>query len=363
MNSDHKIQIGVAASTVSFIGVVFAVASLLTGCMDPGKPTPKSFDAEVGASAKTEEAADSETAATDGSSCPSAGKGRSYAAKSCGGGESKARVNKAGETLPIKDIKMTNASLSATAYRTDGGGLRLILNPVIRGETDKIHEKLSDSDITFRYGGKKIDRSQIQTVSPTSKAATDIVFVIDTTGSMEWAIGMVKYGMKKFVDQVRDLGFRPRIGGIEFGDEVRTSTDMGDLATFRTWVDTLTAEGGGDAAEAPLDAILYANRNFKFREHAQKYYVVITDQGIHEDGDGSGCSDTTLKEVQDELRGRAFVGVLHSQLYKGFSGLSPRFLVKALGGLYLNVNVLDAMIEADVELSTPITDGIRHPHT
>lgn len=115
----------------------------------------------------------------------------------------------------------------------------------------------------------------------------DLVFVIDTTGSMSEEIDGVK---RAAIDLAEDLALRnrdARFGLVAFGDEVRGAwpSASGPLSSnvrdFQRHVATLTATGGGDADENPLDALVVA-RGMRFRPGAQVLLVLLTDAGAHQ---------------------------------------------------------------------------------
>jgi Mg-chelatase subunit ChlD len=99
----------------------------------------------------------------------------------------------------------------------------------------------------------------------------DIMFVLDVTGSMSWAITGIRDGITTFVDELVKRDIDVRVGLVAFRDNsigekaAVLAFDDGDFTSdatrFRTEVAKLTANGGGDAPESSLDAlVLAANR-------------------------------------------------------------------------------------------------------
>jgi hypothetical protein len=170
---------------------------------------------------------------------------------------------------------------------------------------------------------------------------------------MAWAIDGVKSGIEAFLSTLDGFNVDARVGGIEFGDEVRTSVPLGDLASFDVWLDHMTAVGGGDTPENPLDAIEVAN-GFDYRDDALRYMIVITDTGMHESTDDTACSETTLRATQSVLGENVFVTVVHANLGSP-EGVHPRELTRALGGLFVALGST-TLVDFDVSLDTPADD-------
>ncbi|WP_457644463.1 carboxypeptidase regulatory-like domain-containing protein [Persephonella sp.] len=120
----------------------------------------------------------------------------------------------------------------------------------------------------------------------------DIVFCIDTTGSMGWIIDSVKTNILDFLNTLTTNKIDFRVAGISFGDEVpyrELKPFTSDAADFQGWVSSLAATGGDDWPENPLDCIISASK-LPFRADAQKVIVLITDAPAHVAGDGGDSS-------------------------------------------------------------------------
>jgi Ca-activated chloride channel family protein len=122
---------------------------------------------------------------------------------------------------------------------------------------------------------------------PPKKPQADIVFVLDVTASMQFAINGVRDGIRDFAEGLGDkadldsriglVAFRDRQIGeeasvLEFGKETLTT----DLDAFRREVSKLRASGGGDVPETSLDGIAKACA-LPFRPEATRVLVLITD--------------------------------------------------------------------------------------
>jgi Mg-chelatase subunit ChlD len=262
-------------------------------------------------------------------------------------------LNQARSPSPVPDRR--SAHISGHAKRLDDDTIAVTLAPLVDLEANAVIE-WSASDPTVG-GSASASASLACEVALVADAvapeAVDIVFVLDTTGSMLWAIDGVKAGIEAFLGTLESFNIDARVGGIEFGDEIRTSVPVGDIDDFRVWLEHMTATGGADTPENPLDAILAAN-DFTFRHDALRYMVVITDTGMHESTDGTDCSDTTLRATQAALDPTTFVSLVHPNISNPL-GVHPRELTRALGGLFIAIGS-STTIGFDVSLDTPADD-------
>lgn len=143
----------------------------------------------------------------------------------------------------------------------------------------------------------------------TTKA--DILFVFDDTGSMYDEISDMKAKVKNLTDSIEAAGIDARYALVSFKDA--PELDQGwtsDASTFKSAVDALYASGGWDEPEDDLDA-LEMGLGLGFRTDAQKIIIDITDAHTHYRGDGSGYSDYTMPEVEEDLlrAGVTFIAV------------------------------------------------------
>lgn len=263
---------------------------------------------------------------------------------------------------PDPPVPVRSTALSGSAARLPDGSLRVVVNPIVDIKAQTTATSLVASDLAVQVDGKVITDFRIDTPRPDAKVATDIVFVIDTTGSMFWAIDGVRKGINAFVDTVAEVGLDARVGGVEFGDEVRSSQALADTETFKTWVGKLGVASGGDGPENPLDAALSAWGRMQFRPGAQRVVIFITDIGFHEATDKTGCADANLVALRDKLIGRAWVGVVHASLGGEVQGVHPRRLADSVGGLYVGVDGGKVLVSFNVSTDTPLDDALTSTH-
>ena len=134
----------------------------------------------------------------------------------------------------------------------------------------------------------------------------DLVFCIDSTGSMAHIIDMVKqralslYGdirrdlesKRKFINQlrVRIISFRDYLAD---GENAMLTSDFftlpQDEASLQECVNHITASGGGDAPEDGLEALAYAMRSKWVTTGIKKRHVIVlwSDAPTHDLGFGA----------------------------------------------------------------------------
>jgi hypothetical protein len=139
----------------------------------------------------------------------------------------------------------------------------------------------------------------------------DVLFLLDLTGSMGFAIEGVKKGIQSFVEGMVKEKIDARVGLVCFRDieadrerpfvvkfdgEVFTR----DPRVFRDKMTPLKAEGGGDEPESSLQALALATEQ-PFRAKAKRVLVLITDAPpkIHRDE-----SISTVEQTVEALKRR-----------------------------------------------------------
>ncbi|MCD6418721.1 VWA domain-containing protein [bacterium] len=109
--------------------------------------------------------------------------------------------------------------------------------------------------------------------------AVDIVFVLDTTGSMDSLIGAARANIVEFAETMAATGYDCSFGIVTYGDGFNLphggnlTTDIG---TFVSWM-TMGSWGGGDAPETALDAIMAAVDSMHWRPGALRVIILLTD--------------------------------------------------------------------------------------
>jgi Ca-activated chloride channel family protein len=160
-------------------------------------------------------------------------------------------------------------------------------------------------------GGQKVagDTKFDLVVKERSPPAVDVLFVLDLTDSMQFAINGIKQGIQSFTEQLVEKKLDARFGVICFRDiqddgerpfalNFGGSTFTRDYRELRDKVAPLKAGGGGDIPESSLQGLALAVRQ-PFRSNATRALILITDAApkIHPDEKPS-----TIPETIDELK-------------------------------------------------------------
>lgn len=115
----------------------------------------------------------------------------------------------------------------------------------------------------------------------------DVVFVIDSTGSMDWVIEEVSERVVDIVDAVRLLVPVSRFGVVVYRDHgdpdyvTRLQPLTYSLNKLIRFLDSVSAQGGGDMAEAVTEGLRIASQQSGWRLGARKVLIVIGDAPPH----------------------------------------------------------------------------------
>jgi len=192
----------------------------------------------------------------------------------------------------VSQVDMSSfPDLSVLVTVTDGSG-----NPA---------RNLKHENFILMEDSREVDTFTVVPVSESGRAACDVVFVFDTTGSMSNEIEGVKRICLRFANELAASNIDVRLGLVTFGDEIREVFEpVAQPEQFRMWVSGLSANGGGDNPENALKALETA-AGMQLRESAQKVLVLITDAPPHEAANSRGRTLTT-HSVDD-----AFIALLN----------------------------------------------------
>ena len=115
--------------------------------------------------------------------------------------------------------------------------------------------------------------------------ATDVVFVVDDTGSMGPWIDAAKTDITRITDSILENVSSVRFGLVSYGDVAEIDVDMpltGDVVAFKDAVNALFASGGGDTPEDP-DVALEIAANLSWRgAGVVRIIVLIGDAEAHD---------------------------------------------------------------------------------
>lgn len=167
----------------------------------------------------------------------------------------------------------------------------------------------------------------------------DIVFVVDTTGSMSSPISNVRSNINSFVTKLAEDKVDVRLGLVEYKDiyeDGSNTTKSYDWYTsvsdFKTQLGSLGISGGGDTPESAVDA-LYCAGNMKFRSGVKKYIILVTDANYK-----NGISTDSSYTMEDEISSLVSKGVVTSVVTRAGYFTDYSSLVSQTDGVTANIN-------------------------
>lgn len=188
-------------------------------------------------------------------------------------------------------------------------------------ENDSGHEEKTEISTTINETEKVENVEIIDKVPVDIKEPADIVFVIDSTGSMGPYIQNVADNIKIFSEYLEERGVDVRMAVVEYKD---TTYDGKDSTIVRTvdgsvWHKT-TAElvktlnivksgvsGGGDDPETLIDALGYIvdDPAFDFgrkdtKDETHKFAIVLSDAGFKEDNRFGYTEASIIEKLKEE---------------------------------------------------------------
>ena len=135
------------------------------------------------------------------------------------------------------------------------------------------------------YQGEQKD--DVLTFAPTVKKA-DIEFNVDTTGSMSGEISTLRSSLNSIITQTKTRITDSAFAVTQFRDENEVTLlkchPTTDAATAQAAVNTLSASGGGDCAEAGYWSLYHSAATLTWRAGTIPIFVHITDASTHERG-------------------------------------------------------------------------------
>lgn len=211
--------------------------------------------------------------------------------------------------IAVRDIDVSDRHV-VTVVDRDGQPL---LGAVVRAGTQEVRTyadgrallfgPLADDGITASYGGEtgraaasdgKEHRISLPVARPEGRARLDVLFLIDTTGSMGDEIDQLKTNVDSVARQIADLDGDPdlHLGMTVYRDRgdlfvTRTFDFTSDVETFRKALAEVRADGGGDTPEDLSAAFHEALTAPSWRgDDTVKLVFLVADAPPHLDYDG-----------------------------------------------------------------------------
>jgi PKD repeat protein len=235
-------------------------------------------------------------------------------------------------TSPTPDL--SGFSVSITNIDISNFPLVKCFVSVIDDALSRPASDLISTNFDVKEEAAEVTSLSVRHLDSSSGARADIVYVFDTTGSMGSEIETLKNRALAFADSLEISGIDYRLGLVTYGDEILSMHDFtADASEFKTWIEGLIADGGGDTKENTLEGLAAATR-LSYREMTQKVAILITDADYHEagetgDGTSSYTTDSIISLMNDQTAQVNVVGPSLSQYER---------MAKDTGGQYYNID-------------------------
>ncbi len=190
----------------------------------------------------------------------------------------------------IRNMKISREPMTATITNINSvkniiqNSIYVYLDVSVIGECEDL-DKLSKSN--FEIKEENIEQSITYFTPPGEGGgvrATDIVFLMDNSGSMSEEISAVSNNVHNFVDMLTAQGIDVAFGLCRFGQSANGGNPIiennGILMTsgtsFKNLWDAVNVSSGG--FEPGWDALVQSASGFSFRPGSQKVFIIITDE-------------------------------------------------------------------------------------
>ncbi len=250
------------------------------------------------------------------------------------------------------------------------GMLAMVLSSIKDPEDPTRPVDPANVSFTVTIDGEEVE-CDIDPTGEITRAAVDLVFINDTTGSMEGAVNGIADSISDFAADVDARGVDARFAMITYGDEFSTMTegetdftvgqaeytagydiksrpyvDFQGLSRFQRFLQELQdsddlGEEGGDSPENTLGALQYAIDTLSWQSNAARVFVVIGDNPAHTvDTASSSWTDEQLPPVVDDLL-TTLDGTAVTHVVGHDSGVDPYVNLKdlsdATGGAFIEL--------------------------
>ena len=179
----------------------------------------------------------------------------------------------------------------------------------------------------------------------------DIVFVFDSTGSMDEELDAVQSTIVDFADALNSSNINFRLGLVDYDgyqtpDEYDVKNNgilISSAYTFRQWIKSIEADGGGE--EAVLSALNHAITDCIWREESQKIIILVGDEPPlltnGKDAGGYTLSATISKLTQNNIITHV-IGSLND--LDGPENISMKKIAEDTGGVFFEIQSQESII-------------------
>ena len=178
--------------------------------------------------------------------------------------------------------------------------------------------------------------------APPTSGVLDVMFLIDTSGSMGGEISAAKTvaadilsGLAAFGDLASGTGYYSEPGSVGVYRDLTTDTATG-IQNIND-INLLLGGGGGDFPEEGINGVYEAATGASWRPGSSRFIIALGDATFKE-SDG-----VTLADAQSALaaEGITFIGLDFGNLTYPFQGIDPTVLADATGGSIIDATSTD----------------------
>jgi Mg-chelatase subunit ChlD len=213
------------------------------------------------------------------------------------------------ESGVVADELIRNVFIPAAPYSDEGLDISIdtsyeaygkvhISFRALNSETRQILYSLHKNNVTVFDNNIPLEDFEMARDTSGGITNTDLIFVLDVTGSMAEEIAGVRDNIIEFTDSLSYRGIDFRLGMVTFLDVIENVYDFTtDVQEFQMNVAAQYSHGGADRPENSLEALSVASQ-FSFRENANRVIIWITDADYHISDD---VTQLTKQAVIDQL--------------------------------------------------------------
>jgi Mg-chelatase subunit ChlD len=221
--------------------------------------------------------------------------------------------DKDGAGVPNCKVTISDPASQKTATLTTAASGRAVFFPRVAGmtaakltaSTTCLTQSKTSADFETADADGAIKLQIAAARADVSKPTIDVVFVLDTTGSMSEEIEGVKSTLKTVLSKL-DQDVKIRVGLVEYkdqGDEFVTKTYAltSDIKSLSTTIAKLSADGGGDTPEDVNSGLSVAVGQMQWSDKATaRLAFLIADAPPHLDYSNSTSYSTSAKRAAEK---------------------------------------------------------------
>lgn len=146
------------------------------------------------------------------------------------------------------------------------------------------------TEMNFERGEQETLEVIIEDATPTDELRLDMLFLLDTTGSMADELNRIQETIDSIAQRIDDFTPRPtlRFSAVAYRDRgddyvTRTYDFTSDVSIFRKQLNSISAGGGGDSPESLNEGLHEAIQGVKWEKDAVRLVFLVADAGPHLD--------------------------------------------------------------------------------